>query len=103
MAKRQGPFRRYRLVYRRSSLLTKCVVLATLIVTTAVLLGLTVGIRNARRAEAESRAQAAQLERENAALEENIQQADSVESHKQIAEQELGLVDPNTVIFIPEN
>ena len=101
MATKKAP--RFRLVFHRSSLLTKIVVLVALVVTTAVLLTLTLGIRSARRAEAESRAQAAQLERENEELAENIQQSGSVENHKQIAEEELGLVDPNTVIFIPEN
>ena len=65
MAARQNPFRRIRLVYRRSSLLTKCVVLATLAVTTAVLLALTIGIRSAKAAEEASRSQAAALEQEN--------------------------------------
>lgn len=101
MATKKAP--RFRLVLHRSSLLTKIVVLVALVVTTAVLLTLTLGIRSARKAEAESRAQAAQLERENEELAENIQQSGSVENHKQIAEEELGLVDPNTVIFIPEN
>lgn len=101
MATKKAP--QFRLVLHRSSLLTKIVVLVALVVTTAVLLTLTLGIRSARKAEAESRAQAAQLERENEELAENIQQSGSVENHKQIAEEELGLVDPNTVIFIPEN
>ena len=101
MAVKKAP--RFRLVFHRSSLLTKTVVLATLALATAALLAVTLGIRSAKSAEAQSRAQAAQLERENAELEENIQQSGSVEIHKEIAEQELGLVDPNTVIFIPEN
>jgi hypothetical protein len=80
MAAKKAP--RFRLVFHRSSLLTKTVVLTTLAVTTAVLLILTLSIRSAKSAEAESRAKAAQLERENAELSENIQQSGSVENHK---------------------
>ena len=46
------------------------------------------------------RAQAAQLELENARLQQNIDDRGSVESIKRIAGEVLGLADPNTVIYI---
>jgi len=103
MAANKNPFRRIRLVYHRSSLLTKTVVLTTLVVCTATLLTLTIGIRAARDAESESRKEAAALEQENSALAEKIDSIGSVEGDKQIAQDELGLVDPDTVVFTPEN
>ena len=99
----QKPKRQFRVVLQRSSLLTKIVVLSSLTVTTVALLILAGGIRQARRVEAQHRAEAAQLERDNAELNQDIQQSGSIENHKKLAEEELGLVDPNTVIFTPEN
>lgn len=93
---------RIRVVIRRSSLLTKIVVLTTLVVTTVALLLLAGGIRNANRIKETARYKAAQLEQENAELQEDIQQSGSIENHKELAEEELGLVDPDTVIFTPE-
>lgn len=103
MAARQNPFRRIRLVYRRTSTPVKCMILAALVVSTITLLGLTIGIRSANAAAEASRAEAAALEQKNAELQDDIDGLGSVDSDKQIADKELGLVDPNTVVFTPEN
>lgn len=102
MAGRKNPFSRIRLVYRSSSILTKCVVLAAIVLSTAALLTLSVAIQNAKTAEEAKRAEAAALEQQNAELEENIAGLGSVQSDKELAEKYLGLVDPDTVIFVPE-
>ncbi|MBO5130566.1 MAG: hypothetical protein J6B95_09520 [Oscillospiraceae bacterium] len=47
--------------------------------------------------------QAAALEQSNIDLEEKIGQLGSVQSVMDIAREELGLVNPDTVIFEPEN
>lgn len=47
--------------------------------------------------------QAQQLQQENDRLEDKIGAIGSVESVEQIAKDELGLVDPDTVIVRPEN
>ena len=49
------------------------------------------------------RAQAQQLEQENQALEDKIDNLGTLEGIKDIAKEELGLVDPDTVIITPEN
>ena len=103
MAANKHPFPRIRLVIQRSSLLTKAVVLTTLVVCTAMLLTLTIGIRAARNAEEKNREAAAALEQENSMLEDKINSVGSVAGDKQIAQDELGLVDPNAVVFTPEN
>ena len=49
------------------------------------------------------RAQAAALEQENSDLEEKIQNLGSVQSVLEIAQEELGLVSSDTVVFQPES
>ena len=46
--------------------------------------------------------QAACLEAENAQLQEDIEQVDSIEGIVEIAEEELGLVQPDAVFFVEE-
>ena len=89
----------YRFVFHRSSLLTKCVVLATLVVTTAALLFLTYHIREARNTEAEKRAEADSYIHSNAELTDRTQNKGSIEYYEQMAKEELGYVKPGTVIF----
>ena len=102
MAKLIDRLKRVRLVYRRSSSLTKTVVLSTIVLSTAALLTLHLTIGAARQ-EAETLSnQAARLEQENKKLEENIAGLGSVEGVEQIARDELGLVNPDTVIIEPE-
>ena len=46
--------------------------------------------------------EAAQAENQRDELQEKIESLDSVESVRDIAQEELGLVDPNTIIINPE-
>lgn len=101
MEKKQNPFRKIRLVYLRSSPLLKCVVLSTLIATTIVLLVLTANIRNARTEAAENRARAEELISDNDDLQDKLDSIGSVEGNKALAEELLGLVDPDTVVITP--
>ncbi len=98
----KNPFSRIRLVYQRSSILVKCIVLAAIILSTVALLTLRIAITQENAREEELRKQAAALEQENNKLNEDIEKVDTIEGMKDIAENELGLVDPNTIIFIPE-
>lgn len=102
MTRRRNPLSRIRLVYRRSRLLTKAVVLAAIVLSTAALLTLRFAIQDAREQTEAYRVQAAELEQENDCLEQYIEELGSVQSVERIARQELGLVDPDTVVFIPE-
>ncbi len=101
MAKKTGFFSRFRLVYRRSSPLLKCAVLATIVLSTVALIALRVGIMQYERETDALRQEAAQLERENSRLENEIAQLGTVQSVKRIAMEELGLVDPNDSFFDP--
>lgn len=99
----KNPFKRIRLVYQRSSALTKCVVLAAIIASTVALLSLRLAIVQTQAREEALRKQAAALEQANRELENDIEKVDTIDGMKEIAEEQLDLVDPNTVIFDPEN
>ncbi len=102
MQNKKKPVGRLRLVYRRASPLLKCVVLATIVLCTAALLLLRSSIREWRQKEADLQKQAATLEQENENLERNIAELGTVQSIRRIAEEELGLVDPDTIFFEPK-
>ena len=99
MAKAKSMLSRIRLVYRHSPLLLKCAVLVTIVLSTVALTTLRIGISQYQDQTALARAEAAQLEQENRQLEENIQQLGTVDSVRRIAQEELGLVDPNTRFY----
>lgn len=102
MAKKSNIFSRVRLVCRRSSPLTKCVVLTAVVLSTIALLTLRGAILDTKEKEAELRNEAAALEQENKSLLERIAELGTVQSIKDLAGKLLGLVDPDTVIFLPE-
>ena len=97
----KNPLSRIRLVYRRSSTLLKCVVLGTIVVCTAALLVLRATLADQQQQQEDLRNQAAILEEENRELENRIDDLGSVQSVEQIAQDELGLVNPDTVILNP--
>lgn len=102
MAAGRNPFKRIRLVYRRSSTLVKCAALATLVVCITALVTLRFAILEAEKKAEEARKEAAALEQENQELQESISNLGTVQSVVDLAGKLLGLVDPDTVIFLPE-
>ena len=103
MANRRSPFSRIRLVYKRSRPLTKIVVLCAIVLSTATLLTLGWKHENALAQISALKDQAAQLEQENNRLEDYINALGSVDSVERIAQEELDLVDPDTVVIQPGN
>jgi len=95
-------FSRIRLVYKRSSTLTKVLVLVAVIFSTVTLLGLRSLILQTEAQNAALLAQAGRLEEENAKLEQNIDSLGTLDGVIQIARDELGLEDPDTVILVPQ-
>ncbi|MBE6976443.1 MAG: hypothetical protein E7439_04520 [Ruminococcaceae bacterium] len=101
MARGKNFLSRIRLVYKRSSNVTKIVVLCAIVLSMAALIILGNAIQDARaRAEA-LRSQASRLERENNRLSSLIDSLGTVAGIEQIAREELGLVDPDSVIITP--
>ena len=94
-------FQLIRLIYRRSSLLLKVLVLVTILVSAAALLalrGLMLGYQQQRQA---LQSQALQLQQENAELTEYIAELGTEDSIRRIAMEELGLMDPDAQFFNP--
>ena len=100
MAQR-NPFHRIRLVYRRSSLLVKVLVLVTILLSTAALLTLRIAMQNYQLQSQVLQSQAANLQQKNAELTARIAELGSKESIRRIAIEELDLMDPNAQFFIP--
>ena len=98
----RNSFSRIRLVYRRSSTPVKCLVLGALALSTLTMLTLRHAILETKKQAEEKRAEAAVLEEENKRLSQSTAELGTVQSVTDLAGKLLGLVDPNTVIFLPE-
>lgn len=100
---KKNPFSHIRLIYRRSSTLVKCVVLATILLSTVALVALRISLQSEENRQTQLQLQQAQLEQDNYALTRRIAELGTVESVKRIATLQLGLVDPNSQFFTPSN
>ena len=94
--------RRVKLVFRKSRPVTKVVALCAVVLSTVALLTLQSAILVSREKTNELLNQAGRLEQEILDLEDSIEALDTEEGIRDIARQELGLVDPNTVIIVPQ-
>ncbi len=99
MAKKNSFRNRFRLVYRRSPLLLKCVVLVTIVFSIAALCVISLDTKQWQEQADAYRVEAAQLEQENENLEMTIREKDTVDGIRAIAEEKLGLEDPDAVFF----
>ena len=99
MAKLAEMLSRVRIVRERSSTLTKTVVLVAVVLSMAALLALGSAINNYRAQAQALKDQAAQLEQENGQLQDKTDKKGTLEGLLEFAEDFLGLVDPNSVIF----
>ncbi len=100
---RPNLFQNIKLVYRRSSLQMKILVLVTLLVSTAALIALRLAIGNYQQQSKVLQSQAATLQEQNRELAQRIATLGSKDSIRRIATEELGLVDPEAIFFIPGN
>ena len=89
--------------FRRGSTLLKLAVLAVIILSTVALLSINSAKSSAITQAEELRGQAQQLEQDNSRLERYIQQLGTVQGIIRIAQEELGLVQPDAVIFNTNN
>lgn len=88
-------------VLRPASPVLKIVVVSLILCSIAALAALR-WVHNGLTAQTEKlRKEAAAVEYANGVLEEQTSQADSVQSIQRIAQQELGLINPDTVIIDP--
>ena len=82
---------------------TKIMLIVAILFAMTALIALRMAITDLNNREEDLRKKAAVLEQDNKDLQENIGILGSVQSIIQIARDELGLVDPNTVILEPES
>ncbi len=94
--------RRVKLVVRHSRPLTKVVALCAVVFSTVALLTLRGAILESEARSESLLAQAMELEQQNQELEVRINELGTVQSTRRIAREELGLVDPDTVIIVPQ-
>lgn len=94
--------RKFQIVMGKSSPLLKIVVTVLIVFSMAALLALA-WVRSGIYAQIQGlRDDAAALEQENKDLQDKIDALGSVQSDRDIAREELGLVDPNTIVIQPE-
>jgi cell division protein FtsB len=101
MAKIPNPFSSVQIEFRRSRPLTKIVVCGAIVLSMAALITLSWSGSQLKREIAQLRQEAAELAAENAELKEKIDNLDSLEGVEDIAQSELEMVDPDTIIIDP--
>ena len=94
--------KKFRVELRSSSNLLKIVVTVLIVFSMAALLALGWMQRGLQERTQAQKDAAAALEQENRDLQDKIDGVDSVEGVQDIAREELGLVDPDTIVIQPE-
>ena len=103
MAQIKEKFKLIKLRLRSSPRSTKIMLIVAILFAMTALIMLRMAITDLDNRTEDLRTKAAAMEQENKDLQENIGILGSVQSIIQIARDELGLVDPNTVILEPES
>lgn len=96
------PLKKSKIELRRSPLALKIILTVLILFSMAALIALSWVHQDIRAQVAELKEQAVQVEHRNAKLEQRTKNAGSVSTIQEIAQEELGLVDPNTVVIRPE-
>ena len=94
--------RKYKLVRQRTSPLLKAVVTVSIALCTVALIALRLSMWERQTELALLHSQAAALAQENAELQSRVDALGTAESYRQIAAEQLGMVDPNTIIFVTD-
>ena len=102
MANTKSILARIRQSVHRSPLALKVTLLVMIVCSTVALMVLGIGIHKTKLEIQQQQQQAAQLEQENAELEENLSIMDKVQGIVKLARELLGLEDPDAIIVTPE-
>lgn len=102
MEQKTNPLKNVRVELRASPLALKIAAIVLIIFSMAALTALRWVHSGIQEQTEKLRAEAAAIEYANSQLEDKTQNIDSVQSIQDIAKEELGLVDPNTVIIDTE-
>ena len=103
MAERANPFRNIRFIVRPGPRKLKIILAALILACAAALVALGMVQTRIHQQTQAVLDQAAALEQENTELTEKKENLGSSSSIKEIAKEELGLVDPDTIIFDPNS
>ena len=90
---------RFQLQYRRTPTLNKVVVAAAIVLSSVTLLSLRLAHWEAKDRLAELTQQISTQQQSNEALRQDIDELGTTDSIREIAREELGLVDPDTIII----
>ena len=102
MAGIPNPFRGVQIVVRKGKLLTKVVVMVTILLSIAALVTLRLSQNQVLEQTEEMRQEAAALEFENAQLTEKTENVSTVQGVEQIAQEDLEMVSPDTILIDPD-
>lgn len=100
--KTKPPKKKVKVILRPSPLSLKILLIVLILLSMVALIALRWVTNNIRQETENLREEAAAVEYENEDLEEKIDEVDSVQGVQNIAEEELHMVDPNTVIIDPK-
>ena len=103
MAKLKKFLSRIRLVYRPSQTATKIMIILVLVLSMGALVALRISTNHLKQENEALHTQAADLTAENDELKEDIDLIGSAEGAVEYAQDELGYVDPDTIIYEPES
>lgn len=103
MKHRKSARPKYKIVFRPGKTLTKVALLAVIVLSTMTMIAIGGAISRGQIKVDALRAQAIAQEQEKAELERDIAALGSDEGVRQIAGEELGLVDPDTIIFVNDD
>lgn len=92
-------FSRFQLQYRRTPTLHKVVVAAAIVLSSVTLVSLRLAHWDAEARVTDLRQQIAAREQQNEDLRHDIDELGTTDSVRRIAQEELGLVDPDTIII----
>lgn len=98
----QTHFQKYKLVRQSASPLLKVAVIVAIALCTVTLLALRLSMNEKQTELALLREQTAALAQENDELRGRIAALGTAEAYRQIAAEELGLVDPETIVIVSD-
>ena len=93
--------KKIKFIPRRACVLSKAVLLSVVVFSTVTMLAMGSAVAQGRQTVEDLRQSAMALEQEQQDLQNRIDDLGTDEAVRQIAQEELGLVDPDTVIIIP--
>ena len=102
MTEKQAPAGHRPVQLRRTPLLAKVAVCTAILLCAATLVAMHVTLGETEQSIRTMNRQAADLEKENRILADKVEKLGTVESYLQIAAEELGLVEPDTIIIESE-